>query len=200
MRFIVVSPTVPKNIKTLVSLEHSFVVAVDAAVETLIKNRIHVDVAIGDFDSLVDHTLLSDLPVIKLNPIKDVSDTNYALAYAYENTKDVTLVGGLFGSRIDHLYANLMLMHKYPSLTIIDEGNLIQSFQQGTFSINKKDYDYISIFALKDSLINLKGVKYPLYDYSLMTFDPLGLSNEILKEEMILEVLEGHVIVFQTKQ
>ena len=199
MRFIVVCPKVPQNIKQLIAFENVFVVAVDAALKDLVKNHIHVDAAIGDFDSLENPQLLENLPTIKLNPVKDVSDTFSALEYAFSNSEDVVMVGGLFGSRIDHLYANLLLFHHYPKLTIIDEGNKIQSFTEGTYTFEKDEYDYFSIFSIKESLISTKGSKYNLTDYWMKPNDPLGLSNEI-EDTLTLTVKQGHVIVIRSKK
>ena len=199
MRFIVVAPKVSPFVKQLIDFENTFVIAVDSALKDLIKNHIHVDAAIGDFDSLENQSLLENLPVIKLDPKKDVSDTNYALEYAFGNSEDVILLGGLFGNRIDHLYGNLLLLIKYPKLTIIDESNKIKAYGEGIYTFKKDEYDYFSIFALEESIISISGAKYPLDNYHLNMSDPLGLSNEI-EEELRLTVTKGFVMVIRSKK
>lgn len=197
MKVVVVAPKVPKNIKDLVNLDDSFIIAVDKAVEGLNELEITYDLAIGDFDSLQDEkSIKSD--IIKLNTVKDESDTFEAISQAYKKSNTVFLVGGLQGNRIDHLYANLLLFDKYPDLTIIDEHNEITLKRKGIYSYEKKEYDYISIFANKDSIISLKGTKYLLSKYQLKKDNPIGLSNEIMTKATI-EVLEGEVLIFQTK-
>lgn len=197
MMVIVVAPKVPLNIKKLVDLKDCFIIAVDRAVEDLNRLKIHYDLAIGDFDSLQDEKTIKS-EQIKLNVVKDESDTFEAIAYAYEKSDTVILVGGLQGNRIDHLYANLLLFQKYPNLTIIDDHNKISSRGKGTHSYDGNDYDYISIFAIKDALITLTGTKYLLTEYQLKKDNPLGLSNEIITKA-IIEVIDGVVLVIQSK-
>lgn len=198
MKIAIISPTVPTNIKALIDIDSYYVIAVDAAVEALAKQGIRYDLAIGDFDSLRDHTQLIG-EVIRLNPIKDDSDTAKALEFAFNKANDVTLIGGTEGARKDHFIANLYLLIKYPSLVIMDAYNRISLKTIGTYSIEKKEYDYLSVFPVENSIITLKNVKYPLDHYHLNQFNPLGLSNEIMTIAT-LEVYEGAVWVFQSKE
>ena len=107
MKIAIIASKVPNNIQKLIN--NRLVIAVDSAVSELISRNIKVDIAIGDFDSLSDLSLLNDIKHIKLSTIKDLSDTHYALNYAYDLSDDVILIGGLEGKRIDHLIANLLL-------------------------------------------------------------------------------------------
>ena len=197
MTVIVIAPKVPLNIKKLIDLNDCFIIAVDKAVEDLNRLKIHYDLAIGDFDSLQDEKSIKS-EQIKLNVVKDESDTFEAIAYAYQKSDTVILVGGLQGNRIDHLYANLLLFQKYPNLTIIDEHNRITSKRKGIYSYDDNGYDYISIFAINDAIITLTGTKYLLSKYQLKKDNPLGLSNELITKATI-EVIEGVVLVIQSK-
>ena len=198
MKVAIISPTVPDSLKTLIQLKDYYIIAVDAAVESLSKQGIPYHLAVGDFDSLKDQNLLQG-EVIRLNPIKDESDTAKALEIAFEKSNDVILVGGTEGARKDHFIANLMMLTKYPSLTIMDDYNLIYVKTVGIHSIEKKEYDYLSIFPIENSVITLKNVKYPLKKHHLYRFDPLGLSNEIYGVAS-LEIHQGMVIIFQSKE
>jgi thiamine pyrophosphokinase len=198
MKIAIVSPTVPEDIRALINPLDYYVIAVDAAVEALLDQQIEYQLAVGDFDSLKNHSLLHG-EVIRLNPIKDDSDTAKALEIAFEKSDDVILIGGTSGSRKDHFIANLMLLVKYPSLVIMDAHNLIYIKDKGIHSIEKKEYDYLSVFAVENSVITLTNVKYPLSYHKLKRFDPLGLSNEI-DGLATLEIHEGKVIIFQTKE
>jgi len=199
MKIVVVSPKVPKAIKSIIDLNDKTVYACDNAVSELLKQDIHIDLAIGDFDSLKNASLLEGIKTIKLSRDKDESDTAYALRHAYQNTDDVTLVGGIKGSRSDHFIGNLLLLEKYPNLTIMDETNKIVRLEAGTYIINKEIFQYMSLFPLLDSVISIKGTKYELENEELFQYDTLGLSNEILDKEATLELHKGVLLVIQSK-
>lgn len=197
MKIAIISPSVPKDIKKIITVEDYYIIAVDGAVESLSKQGIQYQLAIGDFDSLKDESLLSG-NVVRLNPIKDDSDTAKALEMAFEKSDDVILIGGTEGARKDHFIANLMMLLKYPSLVIMDAYNHISLKTTGLYSLEKKGYDYLSVFAIENSIITLKNVKYSLSNFVLNRFDPLGLSNEIIGVAS-LQIHQGLVMVIQSK-
>ena len=199
MKIAVVSPKVPKDIKKLIDFESRVVYAVDSAVHELLKQGVLIDLAIGDFDSLKNKALLKDIKTIKLSKDKDDSDTAYALRHAYQKTDDVVLIGGLHSKRVDHLVANIMLLEKYPNLTIMDNNNLIKRYDAGEYTINSNDYKYLSIFPIDNTKITIKDTFYELNNYKLYRFDTLGLSNKIIKKQATLQVHEGSLLVIQSK-
>ena len=89
MKIAVISPEVPANVKELINVNEYVVIACDKAVEALINQKIAIDLAIGDFDSLDNKELLKDIKTIKLDNIKDFSDTSYAIKYAYKKTSEI---------------------------------------------------------------------------------------------------------------
>lgn len=198
MKIAVIAPKVPQNVKDLI--QDRIVYACDSAVEALIKQNIAIDLAIGDFDSIQDKSLLKDLKTIKLAKDKDDSDTHYAIRHAYQQCDDVILIGGLSGPRVDHLFANLLLLEQYNDLIIYNNNNLIRRLEIGTYTINKDDYTYLSLFPLMDSIVSLRGTKYSLDQDSLYAYDTIGLSNEIKAKEATLEVLKGVILIIQSKE
>lgn len=199
MKIAVISPEVPANVKELINVNEYVVIACDKAVEALINQKIAIDLAIGDFDSLENKELLKDIKTIKLDNIKDFSDTSYAIKYAYKKTSDVILIGGIKGTRSDHLIANLFLMEKYPNLVIMDDTNKFTRLNEGSYTIKKLDYKYLSIFPITNSRLTVKGTKYTLNKKELLAFDPLGLSNEINDSEAVIELHEGVLLIVQSK-
>lgn len=198
MKIAIIAGKVPNNIQKLIN--NRLVIAVDSAVSELISRNIKVDIAIGDFDSLSDLSLLNDIKHIKLSTIKDLSDTHYALNYAYDLSDDVILIGGLEGKRIDHLIANLLLFEKYNNLIIYDDYNIIKRLDIGNYIIDKNDYKYLSIFPLTDTTLSLKGTNYLLNDATLLKFDTLGLSNEIIDKSANLSIKNGVILLIQSKE
>lgn len=199
MKIAVFSPQVPKNIKELINVSEFLIYACDSAVEELKKQKITIDLAIGDFDSLDNIDLLEGIKTIKLNRNKDFSDTSYALKHAYNHSSDVMLVGGIKGSRADHLIANMLLLEKYKNLIILDDTNKIFKIEEGNYIIKKGIYDYLSIFPLENTIVTIKGTKYELEKEFLGAYDPLGLSNEILDKEAVIDLHKGVLLVMQSK-
>lgn len=198
MKIAVISPKVPKDVRKLINLNEYKIYAVDAAVNELTNQSINIDLAIGDFDSLKDKSLLANLKTIKLSKEKDDSDTAYALRHAYQQTDEVVLIGGIHSKRVDHLLANIMLLEKYPSLVIMDDNNLIRRYDEGNYLINKNNYKYLSLFPITNARLNINNTLYELNNYELYRFDVLCLSNEIIKKQAILNLLEGTLLVIQS--
>ncbi|MGL4949785.1 MAG: thiamine diphosphokinase [Anaeroplasmataceae bacterium] len=167
---------------TKYDFKNSFVIGVDRGSLILTNNNINIDIAVGDFDSVNETELIKiksfAKKFIQLDPIKDVSDTYYALDLAYNISSDVTILGGITGNRIEHLFANMILFTKYPKLVIEDNYSNIYLISKTEDYIYKENYKFISFFAINDSVISLKKFKYELEHYNLKVFDPLCLSNE----------------------
>lgn len=85
---------------------------------------------------------------------------------------------------------------------IIDENNEIQLINKTTI-LNKTENDkkYISLIPLTEKVenINLKGFKYELENGKLTIGSSLGISNEILKEQAIIEFDNGILVMIFSK-
>lgn len=200
MKTIVITQIPPENISELITItEDDFVIVVDGALASVLKQKIKIDLVIGDFDSLQTKSLLRGLEYIKLNPKKDRTDTFVAVKYAYENTNnEVFLIGGIQGERIEHFIANLLMLNHFPNLTIIDENSTLYLLDKGKHLISKEYY--ISFFGYREAIITLEGFKYPLNKYHLKQYDPLCISNEIVKTYGEIIIDEGRVVVIKTKK
>ncbi len=200
MRAIIVTYPTPSDVKKLVNIvETDYVIAVDQAVRALIKQNVRIDLAVGDFDSLKNHALLADLDVVKLNPVKDVTDTFQAL---YEAEKrgytDLLLIGGFGGDRIEHFIAHLLNFKHFESLIMMNDKSTMYIKKEGDYTLTHTGY--ISIFAYPEATISLTGFKYPLDAYQLTSFDSIGISNELIQEEGMLTVHQGMVLVVESNK
>lgn len=152
------------------------------------QTGLRMSIAVGDFDSVTQEqlTLIHHYAdkVHTLPKDKDVSDTEYALSLT-SSDDEVVIVGGL-GQRLDHEWSNMLSLFKYPHAKLKNDQHCI-------FVINgqttiKKEKTYCSIFPVVETIITLKGVKYPLEHHVLRALDTLCLSNEIVSEEAFIEV------------
>lgn len=180
---------------------NSIVVGIDKGAYSAYLANIKLDYAIGDFDSISANELklLEDYTkVIKLNPIKDDTDTLYALNM-FKDYNNLYVLGGISGSRIDHFVANLKLFYKFSNLILIDNNTWIMECRSA-LNFPKDEYKYYSFFALEDVYdLTLKGFKYPLENYLLKTNDPLCVSNEILDDCASLSFSSGRLLLIKTK-
>lgn len=195
--YVITYPT-PFNVKNLVDLnDEDVVIAVDQALLYCVRQGIKVDLAVGDFDSLENKTLLLNVTHETLPVEKDETDTFYALKKAYEISNHVTLVGGACGSRIEHVYVHLMLCHHFKSLKIRTEFSLIHRIENN-HTINSKGF--INIFPYPEAVISLTGFKYPLEHYHMKPFDTLGISNVLLQSSGEIIMHSGSILLIETKE
>jgi thiamine pyrophosphokinase len=160
--------------------------------------------AVGDFDSVEPQHLTtirewSDY-VVTLSPDKDETDSEYALSIAFTNDYDDVVILGAFGGRIDHFYANLLLLRRFPHkrIALEDGQNSIRVYQKGTHLIHKSGYKYASLYGIESSLVSLIGFRFPLDHTVIEPTDTFGTSNEILGSVAHLVVHFGEVYLIES--
>ncbi|HOX91850.1 MAG TPA: thiamine diphosphokinase [Spirochaetales bacterium] len=86
--------------------EFTYICAADSGLDTLRSWGLYADLAVGDFDSLKDHSALKLCREVLRHPAaKDDSDTELAVSELFRRGySDITLAGG-GGGRLDHLLA-----------------------------------------------------------------------------------------------
>ena len=179
-------------------------IGADAGALWLARRGIRMKLAIGDFDSVSesDMTLIGDMSeqVIRLNPIKNDSDSESALRHAAEMGYEKIWLACSMSGRMDHTYVNFRLAMMFPGQAVLyDRQNRIMAYGPGRHVISRDGYGYFSVFASEKACISLAGMKYPLYHAVIGPDDIYTLSNEIEREEGILEVHEGLVLVMQCR-
>lgn len=179
-------------------------IGIDKGSLFLLDHNINMDIAIGDFDSISENDrirLKEKTKLIELNPIKDESDTEVALKYAFENYDEVILTG-VIGGRIDHFLAIYnYLSYTNNDFTVFDKQNKIYKLRTGEHKIYDNGYKYLSFFPIGECVISLNGVKYPLNEKKVTVKEnsSLLISNEIKEDNAIIEIKKGDVIVIQSR-
>lgn len=195
--YLIVHP-VPNNLNQIIK-KPAYVIAVDQGLFDAYKQGVFVDLAIGDFDSLSDISLLDKVLYKRLNPVKDITDTEAALQYALSlNPAHTYILGGIGGSRLEHSYANLLLLFDYDNVSIMTSESVVVTYSEGIH--NTKFNGFINIFSQNQAVISLTGFKYELDTYKLKRFDRLGISNELKDTEGTIKVHSGSVLVVYTKK
>lgn len=184
-----------------------YIICADSGIVHCENMSLSADLWVGDFDSS-DFDTYSKLDaacnakVIRLNRMKDDTDTEYALDCAIERgyTK-LVLVAGI-GSRFDHSIANALLAEKYfdkgACLTIVNEKNAIRFAKNTSIDVSKGKFRYVSVIPLEDSVISCEGFLYPLCFEVLRRDSTRGISNELTKEKGIVTVHSGCALVVES--
>lgn len=188
------------DIKSLYKKDNNeYLIGVDQACELLVENEIHFDLAIGDFDSLnisIEKISSYAETVTFFNELKDETDTYLAVEEAMKLLPDeITIYGGT-GRRLDHTYANMLLLQK-GNIKMITKDMETYILNPGIHQIDNK-YKYLSVYAVeKINSLTLKGFKYEIEDIVLDTSSPLGTSNE---GEGIISFTSGKLLVIHTNE
>lgn len=198
-------------LKTIIATKFENIIAVDNGLKILNEINIEPNHIVGDFDTVKSEILDlykadTSIKIHSFNPIKDNTDTDIAIRLAVELKSNQIIILGAIGTRIDHLLGNIHVL-KYAldnniECKIIDENNELQLINK-TMILKKKEINkkYISLIPLTEKVenINLKGFKYELENGTLTMGSSLGISNEIIAEEAIIEFNNGILIMINSK-
>ena len=188
--------------------ESQLTVAVDGAVHYLKRYALLPDLLVGDLDSSPAGTeqefAQKGVEIVKLNPVKDDTDTLSALKIAIERgAKQIVLLGGM-GSRMDHTLANIALClyaaNRGVEMTLADEKNII-SLRRGEVRLTGRPGDILSLLPLSDgvALDRSRGLKYPLDHLALKMEYPVGVSNELTEQTASFEIRGGWALVMRSE-
>lgn len=200
----------------LTNHKYDFLIAADSGMDFLYRNKIVPNVVAGDFDSVDADAYESfvregamqneRIEVLRLNPIKDDTDTEFVVREAIRRgATDITILGGT-GTRLDHVMGNVHLlgigMEQGIQIELLDSHNRIRmTANQIVIHKGQQFGDYVSVlpFAGVAKGVTLQGFKYPLENATMTSFSSLGISNEIVAESATIEVKHGIVLVIESR-
>ena len=191
--------------------KYDCMIAADSGMNFLHRNGIVPDIIAGDFDSAKEESVayyqgLNNVQVIKLNPIKDDTDTEFVIREAIRRGATEITVLGATGTRLDHVLANVNLLgiglEEGVSIQLVDKHNCIRMISD-TIEITKNEQfgDYVSVLPVKGDAkgVTLEGLKYPLKDADIPCFSSLGVSNEIKEDVAKISVKQGVLLVIESR-
>lgn len=185
------------------------IIAADKGLEALNKINVMPNYIIGDFDSVNKTTLNQyenkNIEITYLKPEKDFTDTHMAIKLAIEKrAKHITIIGAT-GTRMDHTLANIhalneALQNNVP-IEIINENNRIMLINKKAKLIKNTNYKYVSIIPLTTKItgVTLKGFKYNIENATINLGESIGVSNEQIEQEALIEIKEGIAILIYSK-
>lgn len=182
--------------------EGAFLLCCDGGYKTLEKLGVEPDLFVGDFDTLPKKELKNPKEVITLNPVKDDTDTFYAVKWALEKGFTTFYFFGCLGGKVEHSLANIQVLsylidHKARGFLFSSDSKTVLTMGENeTFRFKKDAKGMFSLFSYTpNALVTEKNLKYTLDKAELSSSIPLGVSNEFIGEEAEVTIHQGKVIL-----
>ncbi len=165
------------------------------------------DLIIGDLDSLKPEVLSKLTGKTKLKrfpPIKEKSDLELALDEIVRLKPEELLVLGGLGKRLDHTFANLILMllpvQNNIRVKLVDEFHDLYVIKD-QITLEGKKGDCLSLFPLTQRVSGVvtEGLSYPLKKETLHFLSSRGLSNEFSSTIAMVSIADGYLLVIYIK-
>ena len=161
------------------------------------------DRIVGDFDS-VNPALLAryrdSATVLEKYPArKDETDTQIAVDFLLEMGADEIWIIAGAGTRLDHSYANLMLLFRIAEsgagAYLINQYNLIWPIQNES-EIRGEPGQVVSFlpFGGEAVILDATGLSYPLDGLHLTMTEPIGVSNVMTSKKAHVRIKKGRLL------
>ena len=183
-----------------------FIICADGGVRHALVLGIEPNSIIGDFDSFDIEKYNFNCKVIRLNTVKDDTDSMSAVREGIKNGCREFLFFGILGGRIDHTLANLHLLEYLDKncckgTMLYDKSEII--FLKNNKIILKKDkYENFSLIILSETANNvtIKGAKYNLENAVITRLYQYGISNVFESDTVKISIGDGSKLIFSVKR
>jgi len=182
-----------------------YIIAADGGWRLAQRLGVTPAVLVADFDSLPPVELPTGTELVRLPVRKDITDTAAAADYAFDAGWRNFLLLGCTGGRLDHQHAALLtlvsLTRRGARAEMADEQNRICIIDQSPCLVEPMPGWSLSLFAFDSPVegLTLRGVAYPLSDYTLLPSDPLCVSNACADEPGEITFRAGTVLLYRAK-
>lgn len=190
------------NISTWDYDKEDYLIAADGGYDYLKKMGIIPDLLIGDMDSIIEEHSEKEIQIKKLPVEKDDTDMLAAIKEGLAlDCRNFAIYGALGGERIDHSLANiqcLLYLHNHGAKGILyGAHDRIELLCNDKIIYPPSMKGIFSIFAFGGDAkgVTEQGFKYSLQDATVKMEFPIGISNEFIGQESMLEVRNGMVLV-----
>ncbi len=183
--------------------QNAHVITADAGWQNAVSLGLHINLAVGDFDSSVPPTCADRL--LHLPTEKDDTDTFFALKQAISLGYESLVLLGALGGRQDHHFANMQCLlyatKRGVHCMAACEDTEIYCVGRQALSLERREQCCVSVFAAEESTagVSLQGLKYTLNDATLYADTPLGQSNEFAAENAQISCKNGYLFVIVAK-
>jgi thiamine pyrophosphokinase len=189
--------------------EAEFVIAADGGFAKALRASVHVDLVVGDFDSLDDaersEVERMHIETRRFPAAKDASDLELALGEALAQGPHRIWILGALGQRLDHTLTNVHLLERGLDAGVdvrLVDGSRSIALVGGRHAIAGADVgDRVSLIPLSPSVrASTAGLRYPLEDEELRRAASRGVSNEVVSVPALVEVTRGQLLVIHVRR
>jgi thiamine pyrophosphokinase len=184
----------------------AFVIAADSGIEHALAHGRHVDLAVGDFDSVAPEALarVTDAgAILEQHPAdKDKTDFELALDAAIIHRPHRLVVVGGHGGRVDHFLGNVhvLLSDAYAMAGMTTEARLGSAtihVVRSRLDLVGTGGDVVTLLAPLGPVggVTTAGLRYPLAYEPLFPGSSRGVSNELVGRTASIEVEHGTLVV-----
>jgi thiamine pyrophosphokinase len=185
-------------------------IGADKGALSIIEQKVNLDYAIGDFDS-VNH---EELEIIKEHTKtfeqyeieKDFTDLELALQQALTLNPVKIYFFGVTGGRLDHTLINIQLLEKVLENKVtgimLDRYNQLQLYYPGKYNMNNNiHYPTVSFIPVTKEVrgLTLTGFYYPLTNATIHMGSTLSISNKLISNNGTFSFDEGIVLVVRSR-
>jgi len=178
------------------------VIAADGGVDRALALGLHVDLAIGDFDSISSEGLaaveVAGARVERHPPDKDATDLELALDAAIALDPARIVVIGSGGGRLDHLLGSVLLLGRYASAEIDAYlGTARIHIVHSSRTLTGIPGELVSLAPLHGAAdgVTTRGLVYPLSSETLAAGSSRGISNLFAAEAAAVSLERGAIAV-----
>lgn len=184
----------------------ALVIAADSGIDQALALGLHVDVAVGDFDSVSPGALrrVADAGAeVERHPeAKDETDLELALDAAIERgARRIHVLGG-HGGRLDHFLANALLLAspRYAGVEIVARmGAALVTVVRDAAALMGRPGDLVTLLAVHGPAagVTTEGLRYSLDGDVLHPGSTRGVSNQLLGTTARVSLSDGVLIAVQ---
>lgn len=184
------------------------VVGVDRGALWLLRNKIPIHLAIGDFDSITfeEKRRIHNAANIYMEyeSEKDMTDLELAVREVAKGAPKKVWLFAVLGKRFDHTLGAMQSLAYLSSHNIdgeiVDNFNKINIVRRGVIKFSRDaQYRYLSIIPLtRRAVVTATGVKYSITTQEMLRNSSLGISNEITGSVAVINVHQGAVFVVRS--
>ncbi|ASZ08980.1 thiamine diphosphokinase [Mesoplasma chauliocola] len=184
--------------------ENNYIIGVERGCLDLIEKNIKIDLAISDFDQVLDKELelikSKAIKFSKMSSEKDYLDGEIAILEA-KKISDLANIIFIANAtkRYDMNLSIINMIFKYENLKFINDSSVIFKINSGITELEFSDfkvYTYISLFSKVEATLSLKGLKYECKNLKLLPLENTCISNAlVLNKNPIIETSEQLVLI-----
>ena len=183
------------------------VIAADSGLGLAAPLAVHVDLVVGDLDSVdrsqLDAAIKDGVAVEEHSTNKDATDLDLALQAAIDRGATRILLAGGGAGRLDHLLGIAMLLtdERWAGSAIEwHSGSSITHVARDVLTLDTLPDDLVSLIPVSDeAVVSITGTRWLLESIPLSRGTTHGISNEALGGSIDIEVHQGVVLAVITR-